>query len=179
MNARNATVRYPLHITISALFITLIVVLGVVLSWQNYRKTSSIILTTAGQVFDQITRELILDFNGTYHPVAGALRLLALAPVTTATTLDERLESLRTFTVALANEPSVSGIQVGYANGDFFIVRPLRTDDLRRHFGAPGNAAFVADHVDTAADGERRLVRIFFDAQSREILRKPAEATRL
>ncbi|MGA9290518.1 MAG: methyl-accepting chemotaxis protein, partial [Anaerobacillus sp.] len=177
MSARNATVRYPLHITISALFITLIVVLGVVLSWQNYRKTSSIILTTAGQVFDQITRELILDFNGTYHPVAGALRLLALAPVTTATTLDERLESLNTFTVALANEPSVSGIEVGYANGDFFIVRPLRTDDLRRHFGAPGNAAFVADHVDTAADGKRRLVRLFFDAQSREILRKPAEAT--
>lgn len=177
MNARNATVRYPLHVTISALFITLVVVLGVVLSWQNYRKTSSIILTTAGQVFDQITRDLILDFNGTYHPVAGALRLLALAPVTTAATLDERLESLGTFTVALANEPSVSGIQVGYANGDFFIVRPLRTDDLRRHFGAPGNAAFVADHVDTAADGERRLVRLFFDAKSREILRKPAEAT--
>jgi len=177
MNARNATVRYPLHVTISVLFITLVVVLGVVLSWQNYRKTSSIILTTAGQVFDQITRELILDFNGTYHPVTGALRLLALAPVTTAASLDERLESLGTFTVALANEPSVSGIQVGYANGDFFIVRPLRTDDLRRHFGAPENAAFVVDNVDTAAGGARRLVRLFFDARSREILRKPAEAT--
>ena len=149
----------PLHVTISVLFITLIVALGVLLSWQNYRKTSSIILTTAGQVFDQITRELILDFNGTYHPVAGALRLLALAPVTTADTLDERLESLETFTVALANEPSVSGIEIGYANGDFFIVRPLRTEAVRRHFGAPGNAAFVADQVDTAADGKRRLVR--------------------
>lgn len=177
MNARNTTVRYPLHVTISTLFITLVVVLGVVLSWQNYRKTSSIILTTAGQVFDQITRELILDFNGTYHPVAGALRLLALVPVTTAATLDERLESLGTFTVTLANEPSVSGIQIGYANGDYFIVRPLRTDELRRHFGAPEAAAFVADHVDTAADGARRLVRLFFDSQSREILRKPAEAT--
>ncbi len=177
MNVRDTTVRYPLHITISTLFITLIVVLGVVLSWQNYRKTSSIILTTAEQVFDQITRELILDFNGTYHPVAGALRLLALAPVTTAATLDERLESLGTFTVALANEPSVSGIQVGYANGDYFIVRSLRTDAVRRHFGAPGNAAFVADHVDTATGGTRQLVRLFFDSQSREILRKPAEAT--
>jgi HD-GYP domain-containing protein (c-di-GMP phosphodiesterase class II) len=177
MNARNATVRYPLHVTISVLFIALVVALGIVLSWQNYRKTSSIILTTAGQVFDQITRELILDFNGTYHPVAGALRLLALAPVTTAATLDERLESLGTFTVALANEPSVSGIEVGYANGDFFIVRPLRTEAVRRHFGAPGNAVFVADHVDTAADGKRRLVRLFFDAQSREIMRKPAEET--
>ncbi len=177
MNARNATVRYPLHVTISVLFIILIVALGVVLSWQNYRKTSSIILTTAEQVFDQITRELVLDFNGTYHPVAGALRLLALAPVTRAATLDERLRSLRTFTVALANEPSVSGIEFGYANGDYFIVRPLRTGDIRRHFDAPENAAYVADNVDTAPGGARRLVRLFFDAQAREILRKPAEAT--
>ncbi len=177
MNARDTTVRYPLHITISALFITLIVLLGVVLSWQNYRKTSSIILTTAEQVFGQITRELVLDFNGTYHPVAGALQLLALAPVTAAVSLEERLTSLRTFAVALANEPSVSGIQVGYGNGDFFIVRPLRTEDARRHFDAPAGAAFIADHVDTAADGERRLLRLFFDAQLQEILRNPAVAT--
>jgi HD-GYP domain-containing protein (c-di-GMP phosphodiesterase class II) len=177
MNARNATVRYPLHVTISALFIILIVALGIVLSWQNYRKTSSIILTTAGQVFDQITRDLILDFNGTYRPVAAALRLLALGPVTTAATLDERLQSLRTFTAALTSEPSVSGIEVGYGNGDFFIVRPLSSDTVRRHFGAPGNAAFVADHVDTGAEGGRRLVRLFLDAQSQVILRKPAEQT--
>jgi HD-GYP domain-containing protein (c-di-GMP phosphodiesterase class II) len=177
MNARDTTVRYPLHVTISVLFIALVVALGGVLSWQNYRKTSGIILTTAGQVFDQITRELILDFNGTYHPVAGALRLLALAPVTTAATLDERLASLGTFTVALANEPSVSGIQIGYGNGDYFIVRPLHTQEVRRHFGAPDDAAFVADQVDTAADGKRRLVRLYFDAQSRELLRAPPQAT--
>ena len=177
MNARTGTVRYPLHVTISVLFIILIVALGIVLSWQNYRKTSSIILTTAEQVFDQITRELVLDFNGTYHPVAGALRLLALAPVNRAATLDERLSSLRTFTVALANEPSVSGIEFGYANGDYFIVRPLRSGDIRRHFDAPENAAYVVDNVDTAPGGSRRLVRLFFDAQTREILRKPAEAT--
>jgi HD-GYP domain-containing protein (c-di-GMP phosphodiesterase class II) len=177
MNARNATARYPLHVTISVLFILLVVALGIVLSWQNYRKTSSIILTTAGQVFEQITRDLILDFNGTYHPVAGVLRLLALGPVTTAATLEDRLKSLRTFTVALSNEPSVSGIEVGYGNGDFFIVRPLPSDAVRRHFGAPGNAAFVADHVDTGVNGGRRLVRLFLDAQSQEILRKPAEPT--
>jgi HD-GYP domain-containing protein (c-di-GMP phosphodiesterase class II) len=177
MNARGATVRYPLHITISVLFIALIIVLGALLSWQNYRKTSSIILTTAEQVFDQITRELVLDFNGTYHPVAGLLRLLALAPVTTAASLDERLASVGTFTVVLANEASLSGIEVGYGNGDYFIVRPLRTDGVRRHFGAPANAAFVADHVSTATDGRRRLVRLFFNARAQEILRTPAEAT--
>jgi len=177
MNARDAAVRYPLHVTIGVLFIALVVVLGSVLSWQNYRKTSGIILTTAGQVFNQITDELILDFNGTYHPVAGALRLLALAPITRATTLDERLAALDTFTVALENEPSVSGIEVGYGNGDYFIVRPLRTAELRRHFEAPDKAAYVVDEIGAGLDGTRRLVRLFFDSQSREMLRQPSQAT--
>ena len=39
--------RYPLHITISALFIALILLLGVILGWQNYSKTSDIILAAA------------------------------------------------------------------------------------------------------------------------------------
>jgi HD-GYP domain-containing protein (c-di-GMP phosphodiesterase class II) len=177
MNARDAGVRYPLHVTIGVLFITLVVALGGVLSWQNYRKTSGIILTTAGQVFDQISDELILDFKGTYHPVAGALRLIALAPITRAATLEERLAALDTFTVALANEPSVSGLGVGYGDGDYFIVRPLRTAAQRQHFGAPDQAAFVVDDIGAATDGTRRLVRLFFDAQSGELLRKPPQAT--
>ena len=45
MNKPIAVRRYPLHLTISVLFITLVVVLGVVLSWQNYSKTSDIILS--------------------------------------------------------------------------------------------------------------------------------------
>ena len=177
MNARDAGVRYPLHVTIGVLFIALVVALGGVLSWQNYRKTSGIILTSAGQVFDQISDELVLDFNGTYHPVAGALRLLALSPISRAATLDERLAELDTFAVALANEPSASGIQVGYGDGDYFIVRPLRTQDLRRHFEAPDAAALVVDDIETDADGKRRLVRLFFDAQPHELLRKPPQAT--
>ena len=35
--------RYTLHLNISELFITLIVILGGILSWQNYSKTSDII----------------------------------------------------------------------------------------------------------------------------------------
>jgi HD-GYP domain-containing protein (c-di-GMP phosphodiesterase class II) len=177
MKARVAAVRYPLHVTIGVLFIALVVALGGVLSWQNYRKTSSIILTTAGQVFDQITRELILDFNGTYHPVAGALQLLARTPVMRAATLDERLAALELFTAALANEPSVSGIQAGYGDGDYFIVRPLHTDALRAHFEAPEEAAFVVDDINAGSDGTRQLVRLFFDAQLHELLRKPPQVT--
>ena len=165
--------RYPLHVTISALFIALILLLGVVLSWQSYSKASAIIFSSADQVYDQIARELLLDFKATYNPVADTLQLLALSPVTTATTMESRLESLETIGVALANEPTVTAIQVGYANGDYFIVRSMQTEYMRSQFSAPDDARFMADHISMDASGERRLDRLYFDHDMHELQRPP------
>jgi len=177
MTAPDDRSRYPLHITISALFITLILALGAVLSWQNYSKTSSIIYSSAETVYDKIARELMLEIRGTYNPVADALRLFARSPIITADSLEQRLETLEIFQVALENEPSVVAIQAGYPNGDFFIVRSIATDYMRDKFAAPAPAAFMADHIETGADGERQLVRLFYDAGLREIRRNPMAVT--
>ena len=69
MNPEHSS-RFPLQVTINALFITLSVFLGALLSIQNDNKTSDILLTSAHQVYDQLTDELILDIKGTYTPVS-------------------------------------------------------------------------------------------------------------
>ena len=74
------TSRFPLHITISTLFIGLILLFGGLLSWQSYNKTSEIIFSSAERVYTQAGNELQLDFRATYRPVASELRLLALSP---------------------------------------------------------------------------------------------------
>ena len=84
MTKQNTARRYPLHLTISALFITLVVVLGSVLSWQNYSKTSDIILSSADSMYDQVTQELLLDIKATYRPVGNTLGLLGLTPLVQA-----------------------------------------------------------------------------------------------
>jgi len=177
MKTPNDETHFPLHVTISALFIGLIVVFSVVLSWQNYSRTSEIMLASADQVNEQVAREMALDFKGTYHPVADTLKLLALSPMTGAHSLEERLGSLRMFVIALMDAPSVSAIQIGYADGDFFIIRPLSTADLRRTFAAPDTAQYVIDHVDTYAGGTRRLTRMFLDKALHEIHRNVPIAT--
>ena len=176
MNDKNIT-RYPLHLTISALFITLIVILGGILSWQNYSKTSDIIRASANDLYDRVTTELLLDIKATYQPVGDTLGLLALTPITRAGTLAERLDAIDMLREVLRSGPSVAAIQVGYPNGDFIILRPLSDKQMRERFAAPAAASHVADHVDTAATGERRLVRIYFDAALREVSRNAAEAT--
>ena len=121
----------------------------------------------------QIARELALDFKATYNPVADTLQLLALSPVTIATTLESRLESLETIRIALANEPSVTAIQIGYANGDYFIVRSMQTEYMRSQFSAPEEARVMADHISTDGSGERRLDRLYFDHDMHELQRPP------
>ena len=177
MKKQTTARRYPLHLTISALFITLVVVLGSVLSWQNYSKTSDIILSSADNMYDQVTQELLLDIKATYRPVGNTLGLLGLTPLVQAASLAERLVSVPLLSEALRSEQAVTGIQAGYPNGDFFIVRPLADAALRTRFVAPDNALFMADHVDTGRGGERQLTRIFFDGELQELARNPVEKT--
>ena len=94
MNSSTHISRYLLHLTISALFITLIVILGAVLSWQNYSKTSDIIRSSADKMYDQVATELLLDIKATYRPVGDTLGLLALTPISRAGSLAERLDAL-------------------------------------------------------------------------------------
>ncbi len=153
---------FRLHFTIAVLFIVLIVVFGALLGWYNYQKTSQLLLAASDEVFNQISRELSLDYRGTYKPVAQTVNIIASSPVTTAGTLEERLEALPLFRAALLEESQLSGLEVGYANGDFFIVRPLHNVYMRSRFAAPESAAFVVDQVDTGVDGKRYLHRFWY-----------------
>jgi HD-GYP domain-containing protein (c-di-GMP phosphodiesterase class II) len=177
MNSSTHITRYPLHLTISVLFITLIVTLGVVLSWQNYSKTSDIIRSSAEKMYDRVTTELLLDIKATYRPVGDTLGLLALTPISRAGSLAERLDALAMLREVLRSGPSVTGIQIGYPDGDFFILRPLRDRAARARFAASADSMFVADHVETDAARQRQLTRIFFDGDLREIARNRPEIT--
>ena len=177
MNISAPVTRFPLHLTIGALFITLIVILGAVLSWQNYSKTSDIIRSSADKMYDQLATELLLDIKGTYQPVGDTLGLLALTPITRAGSLAERLDALDMLREVLRSGPAVTGIQIGYPNGDYFILRPLPDSAAREQFAAPAASGFVADHIDSDADGKRQLKRIFFNADMRQIASNKPEIT--
>jgi HD-GYP domain-containing protein (c-di-GMP phosphodiesterase class II) len=172
--SQNSNARFPLQITISALFISLSVLLGALLSIQNYNKTSDILLTSAQQVYDQLTGELILDIRGTYKPLTGILKMLAISPVTSADTLEQRLDHLQNLSIVLDNHPAAANLQIAYANGDYFIVRHLRDDVLKDRFNAPASAVFMTDHIAMNHLGKREMERLFFNRQLDVIAREPA-----
>ena len=164
MSTSKNAIRLPLHITISTLFIGIVVTLGVVLTYQSYKKSSLIILSSAAELHEKISEQIHLEFKATYRPVVGSLQLLALSPLAKADARAARIENLPLLTTALSEVAAVSGIQVGYPNGDYFIVRPLRTALMKERFGAPPGARFVVDDIGTHDSSERMLSRAFFDS---------------
>ena len=163
--------RYSLHITISTLFVSLMIVFGLIISWQNYKKTSAIIISSGNQVFDQLNRELLRDLQATRNAVTQTIDLLALSPLIYADSLPERLQELPLLSTALRNEAQMSAIEIGYPNGDYFIVRPVNSDTVKDQFNAPEQAAFIVDQIDSDSSGTGRLLRLFFNRELQEISR--------
>ncbi|UCB56115.1 MAG: cache domain-containing protein, partial [Thiotrichales bacterium] len=174
---QNNKTRVPLQVTISALFITLLISLGSLLSIQNYNKTSDILLSSAHQVYNRLTEELMLDMKGIYTPLAGVLSILAHSSLTTTGSLEQRLDHLQTLATALDNNPAAANLQIAYANGDYFIVRQLNSEKIKGHFKAPGSAVYMADNIETSSVGKRRLQRLFFNEKLEVVGREPETGT--
>jgi HD-GYP domain-containing protein (c-di-GMP phosphodiesterase class II) len=144
---------------------------------QSYNRTSDIILSSAEQLYTQLSNEIQLDFKATYQPVGSTLDLLSLSPIVEADTRAARIDNLPRLTAALSGNSGVSGIQLGYPNGDYFIVRPLNSDYLRQRFEAPAGASYVVDEVATSESGMRQLTRSFFDQALALVQENPPAAT--
>ena len=175
--SRQSHLRFPLQITISALFITLSILLGALLSLQNYKKSSDILLASAHQVYNRLAEELALDIKSTYAPLAGVLRLLAMSSITEAETLDQRLAFLHDFSITLENHPAAASLYIGYSDGDYFMVRHIRNEGIKARFKAPANTLLVVDNVETSPMGKRRLSRLFVNEDLDIIAREPETET--
>ena len=110
---------YTLQITISTLFIFFTVILGSALTLLNYNKTSDIILTSANQLYSQITQELALDFNATYWPMLATLEILSNSTITQSKTLEQRLQYLKGFKAVLDSNTSYFSLGIAFPDGIF------------------------------------------------------------
>jgi hypothetical protein len=152
--------RPSFYLTINSLFILFVLFVGGILTWHNYSVTKDLVLSETDQDYDRILVEFSKDFKHTYKPVFETVRLLSMTSVMNASTLDERLLELNLLSTALQNKTEMAGLQVGYANGDYLIVR----------------AAYVVDHIATdPASGQRLLERMYYDQQMLEVMRNPPE----
>lgn len=164
--------RFPLHVHISVMFTFLLLLTGVILGLFNYRQTTQIILSSSEKLFNRIEQDVRVDLHATYQPIRHLLSLLADNPATQALALDQRLPLLRPFSQSLTDNPDLASLYLGYANGDFFMVRPLRNGALKTLLKAPEAAAFQVWSIEHGADGPPRSQSLFFDQSLTPISRQ-------
>ncbi len=163
--------RFPLHVHISVLFTLLLLLTGVVLGVFNYRQTSQIIFSSSAKLFERIQQDVQQDLQRTYQPIRHLLSLLALNDATQALDLESRLRLLKPFAQALRDNPKLASLYVGYDDGDFFMLRPLRSEALKQRFDAPDNAAFQVWSIDRHATGTDSDY-LFYDGSLNPISRR-------
>jgi len=174
--------RYPLQIAISTLFITIIVVLGLILSWQSFNKTSEIMISGARDIYERITQELALDFKATYGPIAGGLRQFRLSPLINALTYEQRIVYLANIQSVLESDPAVFSAGIAYSDGDYLGATLTSSNNVRELYNPPADAFLMSVYI-KGTDTEpgfkqgRRYV-FFYDAELNEISRHTGKETR-
>jgi HD-GYP domain-containing protein (c-di-GMP phosphodiesterase class II) len=155
--------RFPLHVHISVMFTFLLLLTGVVLGIFNYRQTTQIILSSSEKLFNRIEQDVRLDLHATYEPIRHLLSLLVHSPAVQAQDLEQRLTLLPPFSQSLKDNPDLASLYLGYNNGDFFMVRPLRTALLKTQLQAPDTAAYQVWSIEHDAIGQIHSQSLFFD----------------
>ncbi|CAI8711885.1 HD domain-containing phosphohydrolase [Pseudomonas serbica] len=155
--------QFPLHVHISVMFTFLLLLTGVVLSLFHYRQTTQIILSSSEKLFSRIEQDVRLDLHATYEPIRHLLSLLMHNPAAQAPDLQQRLALLQPFSQSLKDNPDLASLYLGYDTGDFFMVRPLRTPDLKALLKAPDTAAYQVWSIERNSSGQVHSQSLFFN----------------
>jgi len=145
------------------MFTFLLLLTGIVLGLFNYRQTTRIILSSSENLFNRIEQDVRLDLHSTYEPIRHLLSLLADNQAAEASNLQQRLALLKPFSQSLKDNSDLASLYLGYGNGDFFMVRPLRTSALKTLVKAPSAAAYQVWSIEHDASGKTSSQSLFFD----------------
>ncbi|MGE5490212.1 MAG: HD domain-containing phosphohydrolase [Actinomycetota bacterium] len=153
--------RHPLHYHIATAFTILVLAVGGGTAWISYTRTSRMLESSAADLASRSTREGSAELERILGPARAAVRLLALQPVASADRLAARMEALDFLVEALRLSDTVVSYYVGYADGDFFLVRRLVAGEEDR-FGAPPGTRFVVQSIERG-HGDSRSRYIYLD----------------
>jgi HD-GYP domain-containing protein (c-di-GMP phosphodiesterase class II) len=157
---------------IGVLFTLLLLGTGVVLGIFNYRQTSAIILSSSDELFEKIREDVKSDLLHTYQPIRHLLSLLALNEQNQASDAAQRMQLLPLFAQALQDNPKLASLYLGYEDGDFFMVRPLRSDKLKATFDAPAKASYQVWSIERSGEARPISESQYFDADLRLLSRR-------
>ncbi len=165
MNARAARLlRAPLHFHVATLFVFLILLVGALLAFNQYRNTTHILLDSSDQLTDVMARFIQAEIQHRQNVAIASINSARLANIVSATDWNTRQQNLPWLQQQLRNHELISGFIFGYPDGDSIVAHPTLTRQQKLRYNAPENAELAVDHIDREGDTLRDARRYYFDA---------------
>ncbi|WP_066741098.1 HD domain-containing phosphohydrolase [Cupriavidus sp. D384] len=152
----------PLHLHIWTWFGSLVLLVGALVCGINYVMTKAALERSVTDTTQRVSRESLEEVENLLQPAQMAVRLLSHSSLADATTLAQRRQRMALMRDALESSPILQALYLGYADGSFFYMRPLRDEGERAAYKAPANAAFLVQSVDH--DTGRAVGRYYYMA---------------
>jgi HD-GYP domain-containing protein (c-di-GMP phosphodiesterase class II) len=168
--------KFPLHMHIATMFILLTMTLGAIQIWFNYHKNSELIKQSSILQYENVMQRAAMDLSAKYTLAANSVAIMAKSELALAKNLPERLKFIPVLSTILQGNKAVSGFEVGYKNGDFFIIRVIDSDYMRKQFNAPINTAFLVDDLKAPDNPATKMnIRVYYDKYLHELKREILE----
>lgn len=101
-----------------------------------------------------LSHELGSILDRTFIPAQRSLSLFRWDELTEAQTTAERFASIPKLVEWLKSDPVADAIFMGYSDGDFILVRPIRHDHVRDILRAPVDATYVGEFIEQEGSQE-------------------------
>ncbi|MBE0485727.1 HD domain-containing phosphohydrolase [Marinobacter sp.] len=123
-------------------------ILTVVLVGQSFHGMEQAKVTAASATARQLAVSVDDRINAITQPPSTALAVLRHDPLTSADTLQQRLERLPVIADILASSNVVSAVYAGYGSGDFFLFRKVQSSGSAQFPDAPANSHYLLQSLE-------------------------------
>jgi len=162
VSAGGAKRRFPLYLTLAAVFVTLFVVFGLALIGFFHSESKRIELLGADDLMDRIGRHMQTSIAELYLPAQSLVDVASKSAPLAGASLEDRLATLGVLTEALRLNPHMSSFFVGYDDGEFFLVRSVGDRRVAAQaLDAPKGSRFAVQSIER--EGGVRGTLLFFD----------------
>lgn len=158
------------EVLIASVVVLAMLALTALMAYQFSASARQAIETASSDSAQRISQLISERVHRIVDPADASLRLLAFDPVATAPSLAQRLRRLPVLARLLEQNPLLSAVYVGYPDGQFLLVRPLRSAALRARVGAPEHAAYLLQSIAREQRGAPLVGRWSFYNENLQLL---------
>ena len=166
--------RLPFQLAAAIWIGVLLCILTATLSFDSFRGALKLLRATAAESTRYVGESLSEKVGRILAPAENALNLMANSNLSEAGDAGIRLRELPDFLRLLTSNTGFDATFIGYANGEFLLIRPLRTEDDHVRYAAPKAAALLVQSIERDEVGAGRGQYRFYSADG-TLLRARAE----